>query len=171
MNSWFERLLKTYGYDSMAQFGESLAPSLKYAGITALSTSISAISVSVDRIFGLDAFAFLALIMVLAAELASGLTASRVRREDISSMKLSRFAFKVFYYLVLIAVPYLFATSFKSHGKDMAAVVFDWMHIFLTVQIVLENMVSILENMAVISGKPKTHIINKLQDKIDNFLK
>ncbi|MFD2961360.1 MULTISPECIES: phage holin family protein [Olivibacter] len=169
--SWFEKLLKTYGYDSLAHIGESLAPSFKYTGYTVGTTMISAISVSIDRIFGLDAYAFFAFLLVLFTELISGITASRVRKEELSSMKLSRFLFKVFYYLVLIAVPYLFAISFKDHSKDMAAVVFDWMHVFLVVQIVLENMISILENMAVISGKPKTHIINKLTTKIENLLK
>ncbi|MDM8176849.1 phage holin family protein [Olivibacter sp. 47] len=169
--NWFERLLKTYGYESLAHVGESLAPSLKYAGFTTGSTMLSAFAVSVDRIFGLDAYAFFAFLIVLLTELISGITASRIRKEELSSMKFSRFLFKVFYYLVLIAVPYLFSASFKFHSKDMAAIVFDWMHVFLVIQIVLENMISILENMAVISGKPKTHIINKLTEKIENLIK
>ncbi|WP_437918438.1 phage holin family protein [Sphingobacterium sp. LRF_L2] len=171
MKSWFEKLLVTYGYDTLSDFGQSLAPALKYTGVTAMTTIMSAMAVSINRIFGLDSYAFLALLFTLAIELFSGLTASRIRREQLSSMKLSRFGFKVCCYLVLIAVPYLFATSFEFHKKTLAAAVFDWMHVFLVIQIVLENLVSILENMAVISGKPKTHIINKLTSKIENFLK
>lgn len=159
----------TYGYDTLSDFGQSLAPAVKYAGATAFTTVVSMLAVSVNRIFGLDGYAFFALLIVLAFELLSGLTASRIRKEPLSSMKLSRFGFKVCCYLVLIAVPYLFSTSFKYHEKDLPSLVFDWMHVFLVVQIVLENLVSILENMAVISGKPKTHIINKLTSKIENF--
>lgn len=124
----------------------------------------------IDRVFGLDAYAFALLIIVFFAELSSGLIAAHIRKEAISSMKLSRFSFKVFYYLVLIALPYVFATSFRAHDKTAAAVIFDWLHLFLVAQIVLENIISVLENLAVISGKDKTHWISKIQEKLNNLL-
>lgn len=168
MKTYFLKLLKTFDYHSTVDFSQSLAPSTKYH-LTSLSVFLSILGTGVDKLFGLDGFAFVALLIVFITELISGITASSIRKEQFSSMKLSRFSFKVAYYLVLIAVPYLMANSFYSHKKELPAMVFEWLHTFLVVQIVLENVVSILENTAVITGKDKTHIITKIQDKINQL--
>lgn len=169
MALFFKTLLKTFDYHSWTDLAQSLAPSSKYQ-LTVFAMGISAISVSVDKIFGLDGLAFLALLIVFITELFSGLIAAHVRGEKIESHKLSRFTFKITYYLVLIAVPYIMSNSFRNRDRDLPAVIFDWLHIFLVVQIVLENMVSILENLAVVSGKDKTHWITKIQEKINGLL-
>ncbi|HCU43958.1 MAG TPA: hypothetical protein DF610_02655, partial [Sphingobacterium sp.] len=90
--------------------------------------------------------------------------------EAFSSVKLGRFTFKAFFYMVLICVPYLMAESFRAKGKELATVMFDWLHLFMLAQVIIENMISILENVAVISGKDKTHWIKKIQDKINGLL-
>ncbi|TZF81814.1 phage holin family protein [Pedobacter sp. BS3] len=169
MKNYFVRLLQTFDYSSILEFVQSLAPSSKYK-LTTASLFISTTAPVIDRLFGLDTYAFCALIVVFLAELVSGIWASHIRGEVLSSMKLSRFTFKCAYYLILIAVPYLLSTSFTAHGKDVAAALFDWLHIFFVAQITLENMVSILENLSVISGKDKTHWISKIQDKINSLL-
>lgn len=120
--------------------------------------------VDVDKIFGLDNAGFIALLVVFVTELITGISAAVIRKESISSIKLSRFGLKVACYLVLIGVSYSLAQSFAGHNKAVASWVFDWLNVFLVVQIVLENIVSILENLAVISGKDKTAWINKIQD-------
>lgn len=169
MSLFIKNLLKTFDYHSWTDLAQSLAPSSKYQ-LSAAAMIFSAVSVSVDKIFGLDGLAFFALIIVFFTELVSGLIASHVRGEKIESHKLSRFLFKIFYYMVLIAVPYIMSTSFSNRDRDLPAVIFDWLHVFLVVQIVLENMVSILENLAVISGKDKTHWVTKIQTKINGLL-
>ncbi|WP_145859059.1 phage holin family protein [Pedobacter suwonensis] len=167
---FLNKMLAKFDYHSWAEFGQSLLPSSKY-GWTVLSAGFSlSIFPFVDRVFGLDAYAFAVLILVFIAELTSGLIAASICKEAISSMKLSRFSFKVFYYLVLISLPYVMAESFKLHGKAAAAFMFDWLHLFLLAQIILENVVSILENLAVISGKDKTHWIAKIQQKFNNLI-
>lgn len=163
------KILATFDYGCWVEFAQSLMPSSKYK-LTIASITISLMFPFIDRVFGLDAYAFGALLIVFFAELGSGLHAAHIRGEIFSSMKLSRFSFKVFYYLILIALPYVMAQSFLSHGKQMASVMFDWLHLFLLAQIILENIVSILENLAVISGKDKTHWIAKIQNKINSLL-
>lgn len=168
--NFFIKLLATFDYHSFTELGKSLTPSLKYKPVTLASIALSVCFPFIDRVFGLDAYAFLCLLVVFVVELASGVIAAHVRKESISSMKLSRFTFKVCYYLVLIALPYVMSQSFKAHDKGAAAFMFDWLHLFLVAQIVLENIVSILENAAVISGKDKTHWISKIQAKINGLI-
>jgi len=120
--------------------------------------------VDVDKLFGLDNAGFIALLVVFVTELVTGISASVIRKEKISSIKLSRFGLKVACYLVLIFVSYTMSVSFDAHHKAVGAWVFDWLNVFLIIQISLENIISILENLAVISGKDKTAWINKIQD-------
>lgn len=163
------KILATFDYSSWFDLLQSLAPSTKYK-LTVAGASLSLMFPFIDRIFGLDAYAFAALLIVFIAELTSGLIAANLRKETFSSTKLTRFSFKVFYYLVLIALPYVMAQSFEHRGKSTAAMMFDWLHLFLLAQIILENVVSILENIAVITGKDKTHWISKIQAKINGLL-
>lgn len=170
VGNWFTRLLKTFDWNSAADFGQSLAPSTRYE-VTRPLLVISASWVAVDKIFGMDGAAMVALVAVFIAELVSGIAASRIRREPLSSMKLSRFTLKVACYLVLIAATYLLAVSYKSRGKDVLAWAIDWLNIFLVGHILQENVVSVLENISVIRGKEKDAIINRLQDKFYSLLK
>lgn len=174
MKNYFLKLLATFDYSDAMEFFQSLAPSFKYKLTTAtlfLSVTFPGLKFfpAIDRLFGLDGLAFGALLIVFITELISGIGAAHIKGEQLSSMKLSRFSFKVFYYLVLIFVPYVMGVSFKNHHSDIAAVIFDWLHTFLVVQIVLENIISILENIAVITGKDKTAWINKIQDFVTSF--
>lgn len=170
MKSFLSKLFATFDYHSFLEFGHSLSLTAKYKW-TLVSFGFSAsIFPFVDRVFGLDAAAFALLIIVMVVELTSGIYASSIRKEQFSSMKLSRFTFKVCIYLVLIAMPYVLSISFKDHGKTAAAFIFDWMHLFFVGQIVIENLVSIMENLAVISGKDKTHWITKIQEKFNNLI-
>lgn len=166
--SHLNRLLNTFDYPTLTAFAQSLMPSTRYHNSATLMV-LAAVWVSIDKVFGLDGGAFVALAFVFVAELLTGITAAHVRGETISSVKLSRFSLKVACYLVLIAVTYLMSISFKNHKNDVATWVFDWLHVFLVVQIVLENIVSVLENMAVINGKDKSAWINKIQEKFNSF--
>src|SRR3569833_191998 len=155
MNEHLTRLFKTYDFHNAIAFFESLAPSKRY-GWSVLLMTWSAFFTAIDKVFGLDGAAFIGLAFVFAVELVSGICAAHVRGEAISSVKLSRFGLKVTCYLVMIASTYLMAASFTSHKKDVPAWAFNWLNIFLVSLIVLENIVSILENLAVISGKDKS---------------
>lgn len=130
---------------------------------------IAFIWVAVDKGLGLDDTAFIGLLLAFVTELVSGIIASAVRKEPFSSLKLSRFSVKVACYLAMIGITYAFAENFKHRGNDIAFWVFDWLHIFLIVQIVFEHIISILENVAVISGKDKTHWIVKITEKLNSL--
>jgi hypothetical protein len=164
-------LLRSFGYEDWGSFKESLIPTLKYPGSGMITVVISISSVPIIRIFGLDWLAFGALLLVFLVELISGIWASQTKGEKIESKKLSRFTFKCAYYLLIIAITYLMAVSFKDRGKELAVVIFDFMHLFFLVQIVLENIVSISENLSVITGKPKAHWITTMVEKVNGFFK
>ncbi len=166
---YIDKLLQSFDYHSWFELGTSLMPSFKYK-LTIASILVSITLPPIERVFGLDGLAVAGLIMVFATEITSGALAAKIKKEPLSSVKLGRFTFKAFFYTVLICVPYLMAESFRAKGKELATTMFDWLHLFMLAQIVIENMISILENVAVISGKDKTHWIKKIQDKLNGLL-
>lgn len=162
------RLLRDFDYASIPEFAQSLFPTSRY-GISTTAIVISGTASIAETVFGMNWLAFLAFLAVMVAEVVTGLLASHVKKVPFSSAKLSRFSLKVAAYLVLISAPHLMAISYSNHN-ELASTIFNWIHVFLVVQISVEYMVSILENIAVIDGKPKTHLIGKIKDKIDNLL-
>ena len=164
-----KELIATFGYEGGAELTASLLPSVKYGGMTLAAVLINSASSLIVALFGLNAWAFGALMAVLGFELITGLRRASVEKEVITSAKFSRFSFKFFYYLILISITWLMHANFKAQGDHLAAVIFDYMHMFITIQIVLENVVSISENVAVITGKPKAHWIGRLQKKVNNL--
>jgi phage-related holin len=171
MHDYVTRLLKTFDFHSVEEFFLSLAPSFKSEyNLKVMLMVFSSLYVVPDKFFGLDSAAFIALGVVFVFELISGVTASHVRKEPLSSMKLSRFSLKVACYLVLIGVSYCMQMSFEHRDSLVASVTFGWLHVFLVVQIVFENIISILENLAVISGKDKAAWIVQIKDKLKSFV-
>jgi len=169
MKEIFLKLLRGFEYNSVSEWACSMFPSAKYSS-TSLLVSVSIVGAGVEKVFGIDDLAMAAFLLIMIVELVSGITASSIKKEKFSSSRLSRFGFKFFYYLVLISVPFLLASHYRNHDQTVTAVIYEWVQTFLIMQIFFENMISILENIAVIDGKDKTHIIQKIRAKLNSLI-
>lgn len=165
-----DQLAEHYDFKSSHDLFLSLFPSIKLELLNVMFVTGFAATIA-DKVLGVDFLAIGALLVMMATELLTGIWASFIRKEDFSSKRLSRFGIKVACYLLLMAVPYLFYVSYHNRGNTMAASVFEWVHVFLVIHIVQEYMVSILENLACIQGKPKTYWIDKIKEKIGSTFK
>ena len=141
--------------------------------------TISSLLVPFDKwvslVMGIDGLGFAAILAAFFLELTTGVAASLlVQKEDYSSLRLARFSVKTACYLVLICVPYMLGQSMMSAKRGVVANVggtaLDWMSVFLIFQITQENIVSVLENLAVISGKEKTAWITAITNKFKSVL-
>ena len=161
-------ILNGFEYDSLTGFMLSLAPSFKYgAGFLTLLAGCLAFA---ETVFGLESAGFLALLVMMVTEVITGTLASKLRGEKIVSRKFARFGLKTAVYLVLIAVPHSIHLSFVVRGNLLASNLLEWLYLYLIMQIVLENLISILENIGSITGKPKTDWIQKIKSKINKVL-
>ncbi len=165
-----EKLLKTFEYEGWSDLVSSLFPSVKYS-LTMVALSTSAVSVLTYKVFGLDVLATIAFVVVMMAEVLSGMVASKVQRIDPSSIKMSRFSLKMACYLTMLFVSNSMAGSFEAKGSNVGFWFFDWLHLFLAIHIATENIISIGENLGVISGKGKTYWIGQIQDKVNELFK
>lgn len=165
-----EKLLNTFEYSGWSDLTSSLFPSVKYS-LTAVALSTSALSVVTYKVFGLDVLALIAFVVVMMVEVISGMVASRVQRVATSSTKMSRFSLKMACYLTMLFVSNSMAGSFDMKGSNVGFWFFDWLHLFLAIHIATENIISIGENLGVITGKGKTYWIGQIQDKVNDLFK
>lgn len=165
-----EKLLRTFEYTGWLDLTSSLFPSLKYS-LTGVALASSALSVITYKIFGLDMLATCAFVVVMMVEVFSGMVASKVQRVATSSTKMSRFSLKMACYLTMLFVSNSMAASFEAKGSNVGFWFFDWLHLFLAIHIATENIISIGENLGVISGKGKTYWISQIQDKVNELFK
>lgn len=170
MLSHMEKLLKTFEYSGWSDLTSSLFPSVKYS-LTAVALSSTAISVVTYKMFGLDVLATCAFVIVMLMEVLSGIVASKVQKIDASSTKMSRFSLKMACYLTMLFVSNSMAESFETKGSNVGYWFFDWLHLFLAIHIATENIISIGENLGVISGKGKTYWIGQIQNKVNELFK
>lgn len=165
-----ERLLKTFEFEGWPELAGSLFPSVKYS-LTIATISISAFSVMTYKIIGLDVLASIAFVTVMFCEVFTGFWASKKLKINTSSVKMSRFSLKMACYFVVLFVCNSFAESFKAKDSNVGYWFFDWLHVYLAIHIATENIISIIENWAIIEGKEKTYWIVKIQDKLNNLFK
>lgn len=169
MKKVITKILAGFEYYSVSDFIQSLLPTLKYQTLLMTFTASALVSF-VETVFGITWMAFISFFLVMVFELLSGTYASNIQGIPFSSSKLSRFTFKVACYMVLISVPYIFYINYKTQGNVTASFIFEWLHIFLVVQIIIENILSIIENIAVIQGKPKSFWVDKIKEKVNAIL-
>ncbi|WP_282635709.1 phage holin family protein [Sphingobacterium thalpophilum] len=164
------KLLKTFEFEGWSDLVSSLFPSVKYS-LTMAAISFSAFSVATYKIIGLDILATIAFVLIMACEVFTGFWASKKLKVNTSSLKMSRFSLKMACYLMVLFVSNSFAESFEAKGSNVGYWFFDWLHVYLAIHIATENIISIIENWAIIEGKEKTYWIVKIQDKLNNLFK
>ena len=160
----FQKLLSTYGFDSGHQFLLSLFPSFKY-GVQQMSITLSIVSGCIANFLGLTPALVVAMFMAVVVETVSGLKASKKRGEPFESFKFSRCIIKVFVWVTLIYILHSFAiemVSGESAIHTLGYYVFTVMKVVTMVYFCVEYATSILENLAVIDGKPKDTLVNSM---------
>lgn len=162
------KTLQSFEWNSAVDMLCSLVPSQKYGAIP-LTMTLSAALALTEHILGLNIFSLLFFALALAVELYTGLKASRIKGEKISSIRMSRFTVKLASYLIIIGMFWGFKTDASREGQHMLSSLFLYLWAFSLLFIAAELSISILENIAVIDGKPKDAYIQRIKDKIKLF--
>ncbi len=167
------RFLSTYGWASNRDFLLSLFPSVKY-GTMGGSISFAAVSAFFVQYLGISPALIPALVIILATELWTGVRASRKRKEPFESNKFSRFVLKLCVWMVLFYTAHSFMNEYRGQEtlvQILAFTFFEVLKVFLMSLFLVENVTSILENLAVLDGKPKDTYVEKTKDLFNAFFK
>jgi len=133
-----------------------------------LSIPVATISAFIDQYFGLSLVTALSFTILLTLELVTGLLASLVKKRKLESRRLARFGLKIFVWFSLFFI----IQSFKAHFADkfIVAKVYDWAFSVVIIYVTFEYMISVLENIATITGRSESKLIKALKSKLNNIL-
>jgi uncharacterized membrane protein len=109
--------------------------------------SFSFLGASVEYVFGLKIFAFIALFILLVVELISGLFASKLRGHKITSRRLQRFGVMILIWFTLLMVLNAFKEQYEG---EVECFVFQYIHTLIVFYIIGVYTKSVLENAEII---------------------
>lgn len=172
MKNYLISLFGSYGYESIHQLFLSLFPSFKY-GLQGITLTLSIIGAVTNAIFGITPYVALMMVVAIIVETATGIMASKKRNEPFESWKFSRCILKVGIWLCILFMVNILGDNFAT--KDgwiaaLAAYFFTFVNVLILVYFCIEYITSILENFAVLDGKPKDAFIKAIQNSWTSFL-
>ena len=166
------RFLETYGFDGCKGFLLSLFPSFKY-GVAGQTLSVSAILGFISSLLGISVFLIPVMFVAIVIETWTGVKASKKQGIPFESYRFSRCVIKVFIWVSLFFMFHSFAMDMQTHD-DWVHVAgfyfFEILHVATMMYFVIEYSTSILENLAVLDGKPKEALVVAFGAMFDNFI-
>lgn len=172
MKNFFNYIVTNFGFSNCSDFFNSII----HPNFILLTLPITGISAILEKYFGLEHLTLISFAILIFLELLTGLISSKVRNVKIESKKFSRFGLKVLVWLSLIFITNSLRLEYKPY-TDTAGIIahtmFNWLHTFLFIYINMEYLISVLENLGVITGNKKesTNLIKFIKNKFNNFLK
>ena len=156
----------TYGYDSPKEFFLSVAPSFKY-NLQFPAISFSAVTAVVSEWIGITPFLAMAMLVAIVSEMWTGIRASKVQGIGFESFRFSRCIIKLCIWLTIIYITHSFYLESKAGAEEsfvmlLATLFFSIVKVFVMTWFCVEHVTSILENLAVIDGKPKDALIKQV---------
>ncbi|ADV44374.1 phage holin family protein [Bacteroides helcogenes] len=161
------RFIGTYGYDSLKEFFLSLAPSFKY-NLQFPAISLSAVTAVISEWIGITPFLATAMLVAIVSEMWTGIRASRAQGIGFESFRFSRCIIKLCIWLIIIYIIHSFYLESRSDKEEnivmmLSTLFFSIVKVFVMTWFCVEHVTSILENLAVIDGKPKDALIKKVK--------
>ena len=149
----------------MRCFCLSLFPSFKY-GTQTSSLTASAVLGAVSEFLGLTPVLVVVMFLAVLVETLTGTKASLKRGEPFESWKFSRCVLKVMVWVFLLFMFHQFSRELGGRIGwvfAMGGVMFQVIQVMTMVYFCIEYATSILENLAVLDGKPKTVYVERLK--------
>lgn len=170
MGKMFGFILENFGFNCKYEFMGSMV----HTQVLTLTLPIAGISSIIESYFGLQGLTVLSFVLLITLELISGICASKVNKEKISSRRFSRFGFKLFVWVTLLFILNSLRLEYSTYDTTIGKtsyLLFNWLHSTVFIYVNLEYLISVLENLGVISGKKKGTLISAIKNKLKNILK
>ena len=166
MIRFFTKFVATYGDDSLKDFFLSIAPSFKY-NLQLPAISFSAITAIISEYIGITPFLAMTMLVAIVSEMWTGIRASKVQGIGFESFRFSRCIIKLCIWLSIIYIIHSFYLESKTIAENdfvmlLATVFFSIAKVFVMTWFCVEHVTSILENLAIIDGKPKDTLIKQV---------
>lgn len=161
MNAFnFKKVLEVFGFVTIDDF----VTSLYHKQYLFVFVSLSSIVSTLGMYIGLNYITTISLLFLIIIELSSGIVASLSRKEAIESWKFSRFGFKIFCWFSLLFILNSFMQNFKD--SDIMMEIYKWIYNFIFLFISLEYLISIMENIGILTAKESKSLLSIIKNKI-----
>ena len=164
MKGFLNYIVTNFGFTCTSDFGSSLIHKNWVLGLIPLA----GLSSVIETMFGLQGLTVLAFVVLVILELLTGLIASKVKGDPIVSKKFGRFGLKMLVWLTLMFIINMLKKEYvdsEGNFSDLAAGLFTWLHGTLFIYVNLEYLISVLENLGVISGSNNDGLIKQIRNK------
>jgi len=156
--------VSSFGFLDIRDFANSmLKPKLLI-----VTLPIAALSGAAELYFGLKLVTVVAFCLLLSMEVITGLWASKIKGIPIESNRAKRAGFVVGFWMILFFILH----SLKSHypPESIYYDLFSWLHSTELIFVSCVYLISVWENLGVMSGKSNQPMIHALRRKINAFL-
>ena len=169
MKGLLNYIVTNFGFTCTSDFQSSLVHKNWALGFIPLA----GLSSVIETTFGLQGLTILAFVTLVVLELLTGLIASKVKGEPIVSKKFGRFGLKMLVWLTLMFVINMLKKEYHDDGNfnSLANGLLTWLHGTLFIYINLEYLISVLENLGVITGKSNKGLIGLIKSKFKTQIK
>jgi len=165
-SEYIAHFFDTFGFKDSSDLLASLF-TYKFIPIT---ITFSAVSAFIIKYTGLEWVTIAAFASLLIMELGTGLIAARTKGTTIESKKLSRFFLKVAVWMNVFFVVKTLEWHYISKDSDTIALVYSFLHSLILVYVSFEYLISVIENITVISGKSTNPLIKVMTNMLKNLL-
>lgn len=165
LNGLLDKVVTNFGFDSNHDFSSSMM----HANLLFFTIPVAFISSFIENYFGLQAVTLIAFVTLIALELITGISSSRVRKIPLQSKRFSRFGFK----LVIWFLIFFILQTMKLQYKDNAVIggIYSWLHSSIFIYVTLEYLISVVENVSVITGDNNNVILHMIKGTVGKYMK
>ncbi len=166
------RFLQTYEYNSFKELILSMFPSWKYH-LQHLTLILSTFSGILSYLFGFGPALGFAMLVAVFTEIYTGIKASKMLGRKFESFRFSRCVLKLALWAIIFYIIHQFENEYIAHTHPLDVLIYIFFKIVFLATIsmfLVEHLTSILENKSVIDGKPKTALIEIIQDFWKQFI-
>jgi len=170
IKNFFNYIVVNFGFSGVDEFYNSTV----HYRLAILTIPFSLISSVIQMYTGLGYLTLVSFAVLVLMEFLTGIYASKIKKIPIESKRFSRFGLKLLVWILLIFIINSLKIEYSNKSDItslMAHGLFTWLHGALYVYINLEYLISVLENLEVISGNDSaTSKLMLIKNKISSFL-
>lgn len=170
IKSFLNYIVTNFGFNSVNDFYSSTV----HHNFIILTIPFALVGAFLEKIMGLNFVTLVSFGVLILMEFLTGISASKIKNIPIQSKRFSRFGLKLLVWVSLIFIIHSLKMEYKGATDVtglMASALFSWLHSALYVYVNLEYLISVLENLEVISGNDSaTSKLSLIKKKISSFI-
>ena len=165
LSNALETVVTNFGFRSTSDFVGSII----HVKLMMVTLPIALLSSVIENYFGLHAITMIAFITLITMELITGIAASRARGIPLQSKRFSRFGFKLGIWMTIFFILQSMYLQYKDNS--IIGGIYSWLHGSIFIYVSLEYLLSVVENLSVITGDNNNAILNMIKNSVGKYLK